>query len=65
VIFRNMTDGDLDLPTLGLHVPAHQTVVVTGEDAKQLMSNPAFERVDEPKPRAKHADDESDDAADD
>ncbi len=60
MLFKNVTRDDLDLPTLGLHVPSHKTVEVTGDDAKQLMSNPNFERVDEPQTR-KTADDKKDD----
>jgi hypothetical protein len=51
VEFKNTTRDDLDLPTLGLSVKAHGTVEVTGDDAKALARNPAFERVDEPQPR--------------
>ena len=59
MIFKNVSRDDLDLPTLGLRVESHDTVEVTGDDAKALSSNPNFERVDEPKPR-KSTDDEKD-----
>ena len=58
---KNVSKDDLDVPTIpnefggALHVRAGETVEVTGEDAKALLRNPAFERVDEPKPR-KHDD---------
>lgn len=64
MIFKNATRDDLDLPTLGLHVPAHKTVEVTGDAAQELLRNEHFERVDEPEPRPgarKHdTDDDSD-----
>lgn len=45
--FKNVSGDDLDLPALGLHVKAGDTVEVTGDDAKGL-SPAAFERVDKP-----------------
>lgn len=67
MLIKNTTKDDLDVPTIpgefggALRVAAGETVEVTGEDAKALLRNSAFERVDEPKPR-KH-DDEPADAA--
>lgn len=59
---KNVSGDDLDVPTIAgpfggaLRVKAGEVVEVTGDDAKSLLSNPAFERVDTPKPRAKHTD---------
>lgn len=48
MIFKNVSGEDRDLPTLDVRVPAGGTFEATGDDAKNLQANPAFERVDKP-----------------
>ena len=47
--FKNVSGDDLDLPTLDLRVAAGDTVEITGDPAKSLLSNPHFERADKPR----------------
>jgi hypothetical protein len=48
VEFANVTPDVQELPTLGLRVEPGETFTVTGDAAKGLAGNPAFERVDKP-----------------
>lgn len=47
--FKNVSGATQDLPTLDLRVPDGETFEATGDDAKNLQANPAFERVDKSK----------------
>lgn len=47
--FTNVSDDPQDLPTLDLRVLPGETFEATGDDAKGLAGNPAFERADAPK----------------
>lgn len=49
---KNESDANVDLPTLGLRVAPGETVEVTGDDAKALLTVPGFKRVDAPKARS-------------
>lgn len=45
--FTNVSGEHRDLPTLGLMgIPPGEEVEATGDDAKSLQNDPAFERVD-------------------
>lgn len=49
--FKNVSGDTQDLPYLaedGLRVPPGEEFEATGQDAKNLEQNPAFERVDKP-----------------
>lgn len=47
--FRNVSGDTQDLPTLGdLRVAPGEEFEASGDDAKGLAGNPAFERVDKP-----------------
>lgn len=46
--FKNVSGSAQELPTLDLRVPDGATFTATGDDAKSLLTNPAFERVDKP-----------------
>jgi hypothetical protein len=48
VRFRNVSGTPQDLPTLDLRVDAGEEFDATGDDAKSLSANPAFERTDKP-----------------
>lgn len=48
MLIKNVTDDTLDVPALGLRVAPGESVEVTGDDAKGLLANPAFERADKP-----------------
>jgi hypothetical protein len=44
--FRNVSGSTQELPTLDLRVPDGETFTATGDAAKSLQTNPAFDRVD-------------------
>lgn len=46
--FQNVSGDPQDLPTLDLRVLPGDEFEATGDDAKGLAGNPAFERVDKP-----------------
>lgn len=46
--FVNASKDTYELPTLGLLVAPGDEFEATGDDAKSLLTNPSFERVDKP-----------------
>lgn len=46
--FVNKSGAPVELPTLDLRVADGETFTVTGQDAKNLLDSPDFERVDKP-----------------
>lgn len=46
--FVNVSGDTQDLPTLDLRVGPGEEFEATGDDAKGLTGNPAFERADKP-----------------
>ena len=47
--FTNISDSPQDLPTLDLRVLPGEEFDATGDDAKGLQGNPAFQRSDKAK----------------
>jgi hypothetical protein len=48
VEFKNVSGSPQDLPSLDLRVQPDETFTASGDDAKGLIGNSAFERVDKP-----------------
>lgn len=46
MLLRNVTTDTLLVPSLNIEVPPDGTFEAVGDDAKSLLTNPAFERAD-------------------
>ena len=49
MLFRNVSNDTQELPTLDLRVAPGEEFTATGDAAKGLLDNPAFERADKKK----------------